>query len=108
LRFDANAWRTRLQQLGTITDVSGVSLAAFRAKGGKLILTHGTADDLISPHNSEDYYRMQVGAFGQPAVDAFIRFYVTRGTGTVQGLTTWDTTGSACSTRGWTRESRRR
>jgi len=81
LRFEPATWRARLQQLGTITDVSNASLAAFRAKGGKLILTHGTADDLISPHNSEDYYRMQVATFGPLAVDAFIRFYEIPGYG---------------------------
>ena len=81
LRFEPQAWKARLQQLGTITDVSDVSLKAFRAKGGKLILVHGTADDLISPHNSEDYYRLQVAAFGQPGVDAFMRFYEIPGFG---------------------------
>jgi feruloyl esterase len=81
LRFDPAAWRSRLQQLGTLTDVANVSLSAFRDRGGKLILTHGTADDLISPHNSESYYDIQIAAFGQPAVDAFVRFYEIPGYG---------------------------
>jgi feruloyl esterase len=81
LTFDPAAYKSRLQQLGTITDVSDVSLAPFKAKGGKLILTHGNADDFISPHNTENYYAMQVAAFGQAGVDQFIRFYKIPGFG---------------------------
>lgn len=77
--FDPAAYQTRLQALGSITDVTEQSLDAFRAKGGKLILTHGTTDGLISPHNSVDYYNRQVQAFGQTAVDSFVRFYMVPG-----------------------------
>jgi pimeloyl-ACP methyl ester carboxylesterase len=81
LTFDPAAYKARLQQLGTITDVTNVSLAQFKAKGGKLILTHGNADDFISPHNSENYYNRQVAAFGQAGVNQFIRFYKIPGYG---------------------------
>jgi dienelactone hydrolase len=40
-----------------------VSLAEFKAKGGKIIMTHGTADDFITPHNSIAYYNRQVAQF---------------------------------------------
>ena len=46
-------------------DVTEVSLEKFRAKGGKIILTHGTADDFITPHNTELYYDRQVKQFGR-------------------------------------------
>jgi pimeloyl-ACP methyl ester carboxylesterase len=81
LTFDPAAYKARLQQLGTITDVTNVSLAAFKARGGKMILTHGTADDFISPHNTENYYNLQVSAFGQGGVNSFIRFYKIPGFG---------------------------
>lgn len=81
LAYDPARYKARLQQLGGITDVTTVSLEAFRARGGKLILTHGTADDFISPHNTVDYYRRQVAAFGQAGADAFIRFYSVPGFG---------------------------
>lgn len=67
--------KARILELGSIMDVGGVSLARFRAKGGKLILTHGMADDLISPHNTVAYYQKQLAEFGQSGVDSFIRFY---------------------------------
>ena len=68
-----------MQELGGIPDVTDQSLDAFRAKGGKLILTHGTTDGLISPHNSEDYYQRQVAQFGQSGADSFMRFYMIPG-----------------------------
>ncbi|MDR6538529.1 tannase/feruloyl esterase family alpha/beta hydrolase [Variovorax soli] len=79
LTYDPANYKARLQELGGITEVTQQSLEAFRAKGGKLILTHGTTDGLISPHNTEDYYNLQVTQFGQPAVDSFIRFFMIPG-----------------------------
>jgi feruloyl esterase len=81
LTFDPAAYRSRLEQLGNITDVTAVSLDAFRNKGGKVILTHGTADDFISPHNTEAYYARQLSAFGQTTLDTFLRFYEVPGWG---------------------------
>ena len=79
LGFDPAAHRARLEELGGITEVTQESLEAFRARGGKLILTHGTKDTLISPHNTVDYYRRQVDRFGQSTVDGFMRFYMIPG-----------------------------
>jgi hypothetical protein len=62
-------------------DVTDVSLEKFRAKGGKIILTHGTADDFITPHNTKLYYQRQVKQVGEPAVRGFIRFYMIPGFG---------------------------
>jgi hypothetical protein len=79
LTFDPAAHKARLQEVGAITDVTQESLEAFRAKGGKLILTHGTTDGLIPPQNTVDYYQRQVQKFGQSAVDGFARFYMIPG-----------------------------
>ena len=62
-------------------DVTDVSLEKFKAKGGKIIMTHGTADDFITPHNTELYYKRQVKQFGKAGVDSFIRFYMIPGFG---------------------------
>ena len=79
LAYNPADHKARLQELGGITEVTDQSLEAFRARGGKLILTHGTSDGLISPHNTEDYYQRQVQQFGQAGVDSFIRFYMIPG-----------------------------
>lgn len=81
MQFEPTEWQARIAAVAGIMDVSNVSLEAFRARGGKVILTHGTADDFITPHNSELYYNRQVKQFGKDAVDGFIRFYMIPGFG---------------------------
>jgi feruloyl esterase len=79
LRFEPRRYRERLQQVGTIMDVTDVDLAPFKARGGKIIMTHGTADQLIPSSNSVNYYHRQLTEFGQAGLDAFLRFYMIPG-----------------------------
>jgi feruloyl esterase len=84
LTFDPNSsdWlRARTQYVGTIMDVSDVDLTSFRKKGGKIILTHGTADDYITPYNTIAYYNQQRALQGSKNLDSFLRFYVIPGFG---------------------------
>jgi pimeloyl-ACP methyl ester carboxylesterase len=60
MRFDPKQWKERISAVASIMDVTDVSLDKFRAKGGKIILTHGTVDDFITPYNSVAYYERQV------------------------------------------------
>lgn len=75
LTFKPEDWQARLQETGRIMDVTDVDLTPFRRKGGKIIMTHGTADDFISPHNSEAYYERQLAQHGRAGLDSFLRFY---------------------------------
>ena len=81
MTFDPTQWKDRIATVASIMDVTDVSLAKFKAKGGKIVVTHGTADDFITPHNSELYYQRQVKEFGQSGVDGFMRFYMIPGFG---------------------------
>lgn len=81
LHFDPRQYKERVAISGSIMDVTDQSLERFRAKGGKIILTHGTADDFITPHNSIAYYRRQLAQFGQSRLDSFLRFYLIPGMG---------------------------
>jgi pimeloyl-ACP methyl ester carboxylesterase len=81
LKFDPKQWQQRLRAAASIMDVTDVSLEKFRAKGGKIIMTHGTADDFITPHNSIEYYKRQVTQFGQERMNSFLRFYIIPGFG---------------------------
>ncbi|HEY6506387.1 MAG TPA: tannase/feruloyl esterase family alpha/beta hydrolase, partial [Vicinamibacterales bacterium] len=81
MQFEPAQWQARIAAVADVMDVSNVSLEAFRARGGKIILTHGTADDFITPHNTELYYDRQVKQFGTAAVGGFIRFYMIPGLG---------------------------
>ena len=51
MTFDPKQYQSRIATVASIMDVTDVSLEKFRAKGGKIIMTHGTADDFITPHN---------------------------------------------------------
>jgi pimeloyl-ACP methyl ester carboxylesterase len=89
LTFDPNmseAVRARTQEVARIMDVTDVDLTAFRKKGGKIILIHGTADDFISPHNSVAYYNRQLAQYGQQTLDSFLRFYLVPGLGHGMGI----------------------
>jgi len=56
-------------------------LSAFAGKGAKLILFHGTADHLVPPSYSSDYYASVVSKLGQSTTDSFMRFYMVAGVG---------------------------
>ena len=81
MTFDPKQYQDRIKTVAAIMDVSDVSLEKFKAKGGKIIMTHGTVDDFITPHNTELYYQRQVKQFGQAGADSFMRFYMIPGFG---------------------------
>ncbi|HEX4049715.1 MAG TPA: tannase/feruloyl esterase family alpha/beta hydrolase [Steroidobacteraceae bacterium] len=79
LRFDPKRYQARIARVASIMDVTDQSLERFRAKGGKVIITHGTADELITPYNSIAYYKRQLTDFGQQRLHGFLRFYLIPG-----------------------------
>jgi pimeloyl-ACP methyl ester carboxylesterase len=81
MKFDPKQWQERIGVVASIMDVTDVSLDKFRARGGKIIMTHGTADDFITPYNSIEYYKRQLAHFGQERLSSFLRFYVIPGFG---------------------------
>jgi feruloyl esterase len=86
LAFDPNQWVSRIQSASGWLDASSTDLGRFKAKGGKLLMTHGTIDDSITPHNTIAYYQRLVEANGQANVDAFVRFYLIPGFGHGDGI----------------------
>ncbi|MCA8306119.1 tannase/feruloyl esterase family alpha/beta hydrolase [Burkholderia seminalis] len=84
LTFDPvnpGAYQSRVQALSALTDATSTDLSAYVAKGGKLIVTHGLADEIVSTDSSTDYYAGLVQRFGQGTVDGFVRFYLMPGVG---------------------------
>jgi feruloyl esterase len=79
LQFDPKQYQARIATVASIMDVTDQSLERFRAKGGKIIMTHGTADELITPYNSIAYYNRQLAEFGPARLHSFVRFYVIPG-----------------------------
>jgi feruloyl esterase len=81
LAFEPDAWVSRIQQVSGWIDASSADLSAFASRGGKLLLTHGTADDSITPHNTSAYWQRLLGAMGKDTVAHFARFYLIPGYG---------------------------
>jgi len=86
LAFDPSQWVTRIQQVSSWTDATSTDLTRFSARGAKLLLTHGTIDDSISPYNTIGYWQKLNASMGQAEVDKFARFYLIPGQGHGEGI----------------------
>lgn len=73
-------WATRISDLSVQLDTS-TDIAAFRARGGKLLLAHGLQDVLVSTRATADYYQRLKVQMGGAAVDSFVRYYEVPGLG---------------------------
>jgi pimeloyl-ACP methyl ester carboxylesterase len=73
---DGGAFNERRLQLSEWLDSTQADLSAFRASGGKMIVTIGTDDTLASPGAQLDYYRSVVETMGREAVASFARLFV--------------------------------
>jgi feruloyl esterase len=62
-----------------ILDATDANLAAFKGRGGKLILYHGWNDAAISALNAIQYYDRVVDRLGRAEADTFARLYMVPG-----------------------------
>lgn len=76
--FDFGRDVERLDRWGRLANATDVDLAAFRARGGKLIMTYGWADAILQPLMGVDYYERAVTANGPDGTD-FIRLFMVPG-----------------------------
>jgi len=92
LQFEAREHILQLLQLSNIVDASSSNLDAFRRRGGKLLLMHGTVDMAIPPGNTIAYFESLKERYGTAALHRFARFYVAPGFGHGDGsfLVSWD------------------
>ncbi len=76
LRFQPGAWRERIAEVTAQVSALDPDLSRFRARGGKLILRHGSADGIISPRGTDAYYEAVVrAAGGQAQADTFVEYF---------------------------------
>jgi hypothetical protein len=95
LTFDPlnpGAFTQRVVDVSGITDAADPDLRPFLSRGGRLIMLHGLADEVISNNSTIDYYQRVVATVGQAAVDQGIRFYTVPGMGHGTGvfIPAWD------------------
>ena len=81
LSFDPARHADELKRVSNLVDASDANLDAFRARGGKLILLHGTVDMAIAPENTVDYANRLLKRYGKDRLREFTRFYMVPGFG---------------------------
>ena len=74
------AWASRVSELSSMLDAS-TDISAFVARGGKVLLAHGTSDILVSTRATQLYYQKLQSQFGAATVDTFARYYEVPGYG---------------------------
>ncbi len=119
-KFDGNSvtpaayerlWDQSVEQYGIVFGTDDADLTAFRDHGGKAIVWHGWADQLITAEGSIDYYtRVQREMGGPKTTSEFIRLFMAPGvahcaggagpqpTGLLEALLAWVEEGKAPDT----------
>lgn len=83
-RMDAHSW--------IFNTADDAKLAAYKARGGKLLIAHGLADPIFSPHESVDYLQRLTAENGASTPD-FARLFLIPGMAHCQGgaaTDSWD------------------
>lgn len=85
-------WAARISAVSALTDALDADLSPFLAHGGRLILLHGLADEVISNNSTIEYYGRVKSAVGDAATEQGIRFYTVPGMGHGTGvfIPSWD------------------
>lgn len=78
-RFKPEEHTKRVGEISQLMDSTDPDLSAFRARGGKLVISEHMADYAQSPYAGIEYYRSVVAKMGQGAADDFLRLYTTPG-----------------------------
>jgi hypothetical protein len=101
-------WRQSVEQYGAVIGTDDPDLARFRDHGGKIIIYHGLADQLIPAEGTVDYYkRVQQRMGGAEKTAQFARLFLVPGvdhgfrgagvtpTGTMDAIIRWVEDGQA-------------
>lgn len=73
--YRANQHQARVREVSELMDSTNADLAAFYARGGKLIVLENMADYAQSPYAGIQYHQSVVQRLGQVTVDQFFRLY---------------------------------
>ena len=86
-------WQARIAELTRLQDINQADLSAFAAHGGKLLMAHGTADPLVTPRATDQYFNRVRATMGAERVKSFMRYYQIPGYGHGRSLVfnaSWD------------------
>jgi feruloyl esterase len=100
-------WDQSVEQYGIVIGTDNPDLTAFRDRGGKAIVWHGWADQLISAEGTVDYYtRVQQQMGGAQKTSEFIRLFMAPGVGHCGGGPGPAPTGQLEALLAWVEEGR--
>ncbi len=68
-------WAARISELSGLQDATQADLSAFARRGGKLLMAHGTADQLVSTRATEQYYERVRTEMGAAGTRDFLRYF---------------------------------
>ncbi len=74
-------WQERISVLTGLQDINKTDLSIFEARGGKLLMAHGSADVLVSTRATEQYFERLQSTMGRERVQRFARYYEIPGYG---------------------------
>ncbi|MFG5409228.1 tannase/feruloyl esterase family alpha/beta hydrolase [Piscinibacter sakaiensis] len=78
-------FQARVQQVSALHDATSIDLARFVRRGGKILMMHGTSDTIVPYSVSVRYVTRLRQAWGEAAVQGFLRFYGVAGMGHGEG-----------------------
>ncbi|MDH5540746.1 MAG: tannase/feruloyl esterase family alpha/beta hydrolase, partial [Rhizobacter sp.] len=78
-RYDPRQFAERVRRVSALMDATDPDLAAFAARGGKLLMLEPMADQARSPQAGIDYFAALVDRLGAAVVDRFARLYLAYG-----------------------------
>jgi feruloyl esterase len=76
--FDADKDPGRMGAISAMLDATNPDLAAFKSRGGKIVMYHGWADTALTPYMGIGYYEQVKKAVG-PATADFMRLFLVPG-----------------------------
>ena len=68
-------WQSRIIELTRLQDANRVDYAAFKARGGKILMAHGMHDALVSPRATRQLMERLRRTMGEDEVAGFLRYY---------------------------------
>ncbi|HEY9094777.1 MAG TPA: tannase/feruloyl esterase family alpha/beta hydrolase [Hydrogenophaga sp.] len=74
-------WMSRVQEVSAMHDAMNTNLDAFRNKGGKVLIVHGTSDTVVPMRGTIDYHQRLKQRYGAGPLRDFLRFYTVAGFG---------------------------
>ncbi len=78
---DPGPWQARIAELTQLQDINQADLSAFAANGGKLLMAHGTTDQIVSTRATDQYFNRVRATMGAERVKNFMRYYQIPGYG---------------------------